>query len=275
MNYRHAFHAGNHADVLKHLALVLIVQRLAQKPAPFAVIDTHAGAGAYDLTSEEARRSPEWEAGIGKLWDWPDAPAAFAAYRAAIAAHNAGGALGVYPGSPLFAAHAMRSQDRLVLCELHPEEAQKLRGALRPVRDGPIVQVHQRDGFEAVAALTPPAERRGLVLIDPPYEAANELRASVAALKAAHARFAHGVYLWWRPLKDSAVLDAADAELPGPKLRADLWTHPPALTGPLTGSSLLVLNPPYGLAEALRETLPALAQRLSDAGGARVIPSPP
>lgn len=270
MNYRHAFHAGNHADVLKHLALVLIVQRLAQKPAPFAVVDTHAGAGAYDLTGEEARRSPEWQTGIGKLLDWADPPAPIAAYRAAITAHNNGDALTSYPGSPLFAAHFMRPQDRLVLCELHPEEAQKLRREMRALRDGPIVQIHERDGFEAVSALTPPPERRGLVLIDPPYEATDELAASVRAIKAAHARFANGVYLWWRPLKDASMLDAADAELLGPKLRADLWTHPPKLTGPLTGSSLLVLNPPYGLAEALSETLPALAKRLNESGGARV-----
>ena len=270
MNYRHAFHAGNHADVLKHLTLALILQRLAQKTTPFAVIDTHAGAGVYDLASEEARRSPDWENGLGKRWDWPNAPAPFAAYREAIAAHNTGDMLTRYPGSPLFAAHAMRAQDRLVLCELHPEEAQKLRHEMRDVRDGPAVQVHARDGFEAVTALTPPLERRGLVLIDPPYEAEGELAASVRAIKAAQARFAHGFYLWWRPLKDAATLDAADSELAGEKLRADLWVAPPQRTGALTASSVLVLNPPYGLKEALTETLPHIAQRLSTDGGARV-----
>lgn len=269
MNYRHAFHAGNHADVLKHLALALILQRLAQKPAPFAVLDTHAGAGRYDLTSQEAQRSPEWEGGVGKLWDWPQAPAPFAAFRDAIAAHNAG-ALTLYPGSPLFAAHAMRPQDRLVLCELHPEEAHKLGVTMAAVNNGPTIQIHQRDGFEAITALTPPPERRGLVLIDPPYEAENELVASVRAIKAAQARFAHGVYLWWRPLKDAATLDAADSELAGEKLRADLWTAPPQRTGPLTASSILVLNPPFGLKEALSETLPQIAQRLSESGGAQV-----
>ncbi len=274
MNYRHAFHAGNHADVLKHLTLTLILQRLAQKPAPFAVLDTHAGAGRYDLTSEEARRSPEWESGAGKLWDWPDAPAALAPYIAAIAAHNAGSALTLYPGSPLIAAHAMRPQDRLVLCELHPEEAHKLRVTMAAVNNGPTTQIHQRDGFEAITALTPPPERRGLVLIDPPYEAEGELAASVRALKAAQARFAHGVYLWWRPLKDAATLNAADSELSGEKLRADLWTSPPQRTGALTASSVLVINPPFGLKEALAGTLPQIAQRLSADGGARVSPSP-
>jgi 23S rRNA (adenine2030-N6)-methyltransferase len=267
MNYRHAFHAGNHADVLKHLALVLILERLAQKPAPFAVIDTHAGAGLYDLASDEAR--PEWQAGAGRVWDWADAPAPIARYRAALGAFNAD-ALTHYPGSPLLAAQAMRVQDRLVLCELHPEEAAKLRAAMARA-DGPNVQIHQRDGFEAVAALTPPAERRGLVLIDPPYEATGELAVAARAIKAAQSRFAHGVYLWWRPLKDAATLDAADAELSGEKLRADFWTSSPARTGPLTASSVLVINPPYGLKEALFEALPALAARLSPAAGARVL----
>lgn len=259
MNYRHAFHAGNHADVLKHLALVFILSRLTAKEAPFGVLDTHAGAGVYDLKSEEARRSPEFENGIGKLWHWPDAPPAIAAYLDAVRAFNPHGVRNCYPGSPALIVHFLRSQDRLAACELHPEEAQKLKRALGGRAN---VELHVRDAWEAMKALLPPKERRGLVLIDPPYEQPDELGQSARAIKAALARFGHGIYLWWRPLKDASALDAADAEIGKPGLRVDFSIAAPALTGPLTGSSLFIVNPPFGLQEALADALPALLERL-------------
>ncbi len=259
MNYRHAFHAGNHADVLKHLVLVQCLEALKRKDTPFAMLDTHAGRGLYDLSSSEAERSPEWRDGVDKLRAWAEAPAPVRAYLDAIGDGPA------YPGSPLLALRAVRPQDRLMLCELHPEEFALLRQACAT---GSNVQCHQRDGYEALIALTPFAERRGLVLIDPPYEATDETVRALAALKGALKRFRQGVYLWWRPLKNEALLDRADAELAGgaaapSMLRADLWIDRPQAEGKLNGSSMLVINPPFGLAEALRGALPALADRLS------------
>lgn len=263
MNYRHAFHAGNHADVLKHLVLTLCLDALKRKPAPFAVLDTHAGRGAYDLQSEEAARSPEWQDGIALLWDWADAPAPVARYLDAIRAFNCGGALRTYPGSPALIATALREHDVLDACELHPADASTLRKTLRT----PNVRVHERDGWEALGALLPPAQGRGLVLIDPPYEALGELERGAKALGAPLKRFAHGVYLWWRPLKSQSALDAADAEVKAQGareiLRADLWVDTPQPQGRLTGSSMLLINPPFGLRETLQQTLPALAGRLA------------
>ena len=260
MNYRHAFHAGNHADILKHMALVYALAHLRRKEAAFAVLDTHAGVGLYDLESEQAARSPEWRDGIAKLWDWADAPAPVSAYRDAVAAFNRDGQLRTYPGSPALIAHALRAQDRLAACELHPEDAAALRVHFARQDN---VQTHARDGYEAMAALSPFAERRGLVLIDPPYEETDEMARAVAALKAALKRFGHATYMWWRPLKDATALARADAELAAPFLRADLWIDDPARNSKLVGSSLAIINPPFGLDEALNEALPALAERLS------------
>lgn len=264
MNYRHAFHAGNHADVLKHAILLFCLDALRRKPAPFAVLDTHAGRGLYDLLSDEALRSPEWQGGIGQLWDWADAPPLVARLHDAVRAFNADGALRTYPGSPALAAGALRDEDVLMACELHAEEHAALRRTLPRIAN---VQVHARDGWEALGALLPPAQRRGLVLVDPPYEAPNEAARAAHAIGAALKRFAHGVYLWWRPLKSEAELNAADAELRAQGvrdlLRVDFWVDTPAPQGKLKGSSVLLINPPFGLEEALREALPALAGRLA------------
>jgi 23S rRNA (adenine2030-N6)-methyltransferase len=263
MNYRHAFHAGNHADVLKHLVLIVCLDALKRKPAPFAVLDTHAGRGAYDLLSDEALRSPEWQDGIARLWEWSDAPAPVARYLDAIRAFNGDGTLRTYPGSPALVAAALRESDVLDACELHPEDARTLRKTLRT----PNVRIHERDGWEALNALLPPAQPRGLVLIDPPYEEAGELERGAKALSAPLKRFAHGVYLWWRPMKSESALNAADAEVLArgarDTLRVDLWIDTPKPQGRLTGSSLLLINPPFGLREALQEVLPALASRLA------------
>lgn len=254
---------GNHADALKHLALVLCLDALKRKPAPFAVMDTHAGRGIYDLLSDEALRSPEWRDGIGNIWNWPDPPAPVARYLEAIRGFNSDGALRTYPGSPAIATAALRDEDALIACELHPEEHAALRRSLP--RTG-RVQVHQRDGYEALNALLPPPQRRGLVLIDPPFEATDELARLNAALGPALKRFGHGVYILWRPLKNESALRAADAELRAQgvreTLRADLWVDTPQPEGRLNGSSILVINPPFGLEAALREALPFLADAM-------------
>ncbi len=265
MNYRHAFHAGNHADVLKHLALVLILERLRAKDTPFAVLDTHAGAGLYDLTSAAAQRSPEWRGGIGALWEWAEAPAEMAPFMTAVRACNGDGALRSYPGSPALIAAALRAQDRYMGCELHPEDARALKQRFAAQEN---VHVHARDGWEAIKALTPFPERRGLVLIDPPYEAEDDMARSAAAIKMLAQRFAHAVVLWWRPLKDSALLDAADDEIGAAALRADFAVATVQKSGKLTASSLYVRNAPFGLEEILRAVLPALVQRLRVGDGA-------
>lgn len=264
MNYRHAFHAGNHADVLKHVALVYCLAHLKRKETPFAVLDTHAGIGLYDLFSSEAMRSPEWRQGVGRLENWPEAPPAVHAYLDAIAAFNPDGATRFYPGSPAFIANALREDDVLLACELHPEDAATLRAHFGEQSN---VHVHARDGWEALNALLPPPRSRGLVLIDPPYEEPDELERAARALGAALKRFGHGVFLWWRPLKSESALDRVDAEVKAQgarnMLRADLWVDTPNPQGKFSGSSILVINPPYGLEVALREALPAIAAKLA------------
>jgi len=264
VNYRHAFHAGNHADVLKHAVLLYCLDALKRKETGFAVLDTHAGRGLYDFAGSEAERSPEWRDGIQRLWDWPEPPALVARYLEAVRGFNADGALRTYPGSPALVTTNLRDQDVLMACELHPEDAGSLRRALPRQAN---VQVHERDGWEALGALLPPSQKRGLVLIDPPYEATDEMDVSVEALRATTKRFAHGVYLWWRPLKSGAVLDDADREVRGfvdrDTLRADLWVATPQREGKLVGSSVFLINPPYGLSDALKEALPFLSEALT------------
>jgi 23S rRNA (adenine2030-N6)-methyltransferase len=264
VNYRHAFHAGNHADVLKHAVLLFCLDALKRKEAPFAVLDTHAGRGTYDLLSDEALRSPEWRDGVARLMDWREPPPLIAAYLEAVRAFNLGDELRTYPGSPALIARTLRADDVLIACELHPEEHAALRRTLPRASN---VQVHARDGWEALSALLPPPQRRGLVLIDPAYESPDELARAAQAFGPALKRFGHGVYLWWRPLKNESALAAADAEAraQGAKatLRADLWTNTPRPDGKLVGSSLLLVNPPFGLREALEQTLPFLADALT------------
>lgn len=235
----------------------------ATETREFAVLDTHAGRGLYDLLSDEALRSPEWQGGIARLWQWQAAPPLVARLLDAVRAFNADGVLRTYPGSPALIVPALRQGDVLSACELHPEEHAALRRTLPRQAN---VQIHARDGWEALGALMPPSQRRGLVLIDPPYEQPGELAKAGCAIGAALKRFAHGIYLWWRPLKSGAELNAADAEVhaggAASLLRADLWIDAPTPQGKLAGSSLLLINPPFGLEQALREALPALAQRL-------------
>jgi 23S rRNA (adenine2030-N6)-methyltransferase len=264
VNYRHAFHVGNHGDVLKHAVLLYCLDALKRKPIPFAVLDTHAGRGLYTLAGDAAERSPEWRDGAGRIWDWPSPPPLVARYLEALRGFNADGVLRTYPGSPALVTTNLRDDDVLMACELHAEEAAALKRALPRKAN---VQVHKRDGWEALGALLPPPQKRGLVLIDPPYEAPGELERAARAFGPALRRFGHGIYLWWRPMKDERALDAADneARAQGARqtLRADLWTAAPTREGKLAGSSVLLVNPPFGLEAALREALPFLADALT------------
>ncbi|MGH6958404.1 MAG: 23S rRNA (adenine(2030)-N(6))-methyltransferase RlmJ [Caulobacteraceae bacterium] len=261
MNYRHVFHAGNHADVFKHAVLALILEHLRAKPRPFAVLDTHAGLGAYDLTSEDALRTREFEAGAGRVFGRDLPPAR--AYLDLLAEMNPGG-LTTYPGSPELAARMLRAGDRLILCELHPDDAAALKRRYR--RDG-RVHVHHRDGYEAVRALTPPPERRGLVLIDPPFEAPDEAERLASALTDGLRRWPAGVFAAWYPIKDSRIgdlLSSAAKRGAFPRaLRAEFLACP--IDGArMAGGGLLITNAPWKLDEALGALGQALAPVLGD-----------
>ena len=275
MNYRHAFHVGNFADVLKHLVLAYALERLKAKPKPFRYFDTHAGIGGYDLTGDEARRSPEWREGIGRIWDDKDIPPTIAAHLAtwldAVRALNPDGELKAYPGSPLLAAALMRPEDSLRLTELHPDDAQRLRQ--RFGRDERI-KIEVRDGYEALPAYLPPPERRGLVLIDPPFEHRDELAHMAKAAMKAIERWPTGTFIFWRPLKDLENTEKFDNGLaewliddmelaPEKLLLADLWVKEIVEPGPLCGAGVVVVNPPFGLEQMLLETLPWLTEKLA------------
>jgi 23S rRNA (adenine2030-N6)-methyltransferase len=270
MNYRHAYHAGNFADVFKHAILALLVERLKAKPTPFAVIDTHAGAGLYDTAGPEAQKTGEFAAGYGRIAAGAPEPA-LAPYLAAVDAVNPDRARRFYPGSPLVALALMRPQDRLVACELHPEDARALK---RTLAGDPRAHVHARDGYAALKALLPPRERRGLVLLDPPFEQPDERRRAVRALTAAHARWPTGIYALWYPIKAAAEAGLLHAELANTGIRRQLAAElriagadDPAR---LNGCGLAIVNPPFRLDETLATTLPALQRRLAPAGGTRL-----
>jgi 23S rRNA (adenine2030-N6)-methyltransferase len=267
MNYRHAFHAGNFADVFKHAILLALLDALTAKAKPLCCLDTHAGRGSYRLDEIEARRTGEWRDGIGRLFDAPDPPAPLRRYVEAVRACNPDGRLHLYPGSPLLAAHALRGNDRLVLCELQPDEAAALRALFRG--DG-RVHVHARDGYAALNALLPPAEKRGLALVDPPFEAQErEFDAIRAALGHAHARWPNGTYAVWYPIKSRRTLVPFHRHLSagpfGEVLAAELLVRPDDSPLRLNGCGMLVANPPWKLDATLAVLLPALQRVLAQA----------
>ncbi len=273
MNYRHAFHAGNFADVLKHAVLCRILVHLRVKPAPFRVIDTHAGAGLYDLTGTEASRSGEWRHGIGRLRAAAlDAPvrALLAPYLDAVAALNPGDAFASYPGSPRLACALMRPQDRLIACELEPQAAWALADALAGDKRAKALRV---DGWTALSAYVPPKERRGLVLVDPPFEQPDEYARLADGLAGAHRKWPTGVYLLWYPIKDRRQAERLERGLHHasvPKmLRIELALAPPQADGPLRAAGLIVVNPPWALADELAQILPVLARTLAEGQPAR------
>jgi 23S rRNA (adenine2030-N6)-methyltransferase len=273
MNYRHAFHAGNFADVHKHSVLCCILSYLRLKPAAFRVIDTHAGAGRYDLLGSEATRSGEWRAGIARIWhrsEWGAAHDLIRPYLDAIAALNPDGALRAYPGSPLIAKSLLRVQDRLIACELEKGAAASLAGALRGDRRCKALTI---DGWTAAAAYVPPPERRGLVLIDPPFEEAADFVRLADGLATAHRKWPTGTYLLWYPIKDRQAPDLLARQLGKlsvPRiLRSELTLKPGQAGGSLVGSGLVVVNPPFTLAQDLGVLLPVVCRFLSDDARAR------
>ncbi|WP_421694261.1 23S rRNA (adenine(2030)-N(6))-methyltransferase RlmJ [Aestuariivirga sp.] len=265
MNYRHAYHAGNHADVLKHTVMARVLEHLKKKDKPFRVIDAHAGIGLYDLTGTEAGKTGEWEGGIAKMAEAfaPEVEALLAPYRAVIAALNPDGALKVYPGSPELALRLMRRGDRMIANELHPQDAITLE---RHYLHDPRVDVTSMDAETCLKAKLPPPERRGLILIDPPYELKTEAEKTVRMLAHAVRRFAQGVCLVWYPLKAG---ETAETVLSGIKglgvpgtLKIELRVREAFSAGGLAGSGLAILNTPWTLDAELRLLLPALATRL-------------
>lgn len=261
MNYRHAFHAGNHADCLKHALLLALVESFKRKPTPFRVLDTHAGRGLYDLASDEAQRTGEWLRGAGRLQSVTEGPLA-----PFVAALRAAGFPRAYPGSPALVRAALRPGDMLVCSELHPEEHAELRALF--ARDSQVA-VHRRDGYEAIRAFTPFPEKRGLVLIDPPFEQPGEFDTLAAAIAAAHKKFRNGILAAWYPIKHRAPVRAfhqalKDAAIPD-IVAAELFLREPTDPQRLNGSGLLVVNPPWGFEDAARAILAALLDRLGDA----------
>jgi 23S rRNA (adenine2030-N6)-methyltransferase len=269
MNYRHAFHAGNFADVMKHALLVRILAYLQRKETPLRVIDTHAGIGLYDLTADEAERTGEWVEGVGRL-DRPFSPEVeeiLAPYRKVIADVRARHGETIYPGSPGIVRELLRRQDRGVFVELHPADVEVLNEAFNMVSN---LKVMHLDGWTALNALIPPKEKRGLVLIDPPYEKTGELERLGTELLAALKKWPTGVYAGWYPIKDVGAVDAVVARLneqsPRPGLRLELYVDDPRDRSRLNGSGLFVLNPPWSLKDEAETLLPALAERLSRSG---------
>ena len=268
MNYRHAFHAGNHADVFKHATLLRLAALLARKETPFAYRDSHSGVGRYDLAGDQASRTDEWREGIGRLWALESAPAAFVGYREAVAALNPDGALRYYPGSPELMRQALRTQDRLLLNELHPEDGRLLKENMARDRR---VAVHQKDGWLLPRALLPVPERRALLLIDPPFEKADELERCVKAVAEAIGRMRQTVIMLWYPIKDRRQLRRFHAGLQAsgaPKLlNVELLIRAADDPTRLNGSGLAIVNPPWGLEEELRDLLPWLAEHLAQGEG--------
>ncbi len=272
MNYRHAYHAGNHADVLKHVLLLALLDALKRKDAPFFVLDTHAGRGQYDLDAIEAGKTGEAQNGIEQLLSWArnarPLPVAIARYRDALMAGGDDAGRKLYPGSPLLVARALRANDRLAACELQPDEASALKALLG---HDDRVGVHARDGYGAMKALLPPKEKRGLVLIDPPYEAQGaEFDAVLAALRDAFVRWPTGSYAVWYPIKQRRTLLPflrKAVSLPAKQvLVAELLVRPDDSPLRMNGSGLVILNPPWKLEAEIAAALPALTKALGETG---------
>jgi 23S rRNA (adenine2030-N6)-methyltransferase len=278
MNYRHAFHAGGFADVIKHIVLVRILTYLHEKETPFRVIDSHAGAGLYDLTGDEATRSGEWATGIARIMQARFSEATVplvAPYLDIVRSFNKPRELKVYPGSPLIARALMRPQDRMVACEVEPNARKHLISALRRDTQARVVDL---DGWVGLPAFVPPNERRGVVLIDPPFEKKDEFERMAQGFDEAFAKWATGIYVLWYPVKSRRATDAlaqhvaatvAAAATPGKCLRLEFSVAPQTAEGGLTSTGLLIVNPPWKLAAELKAILPELEKPLGLGGAGR------
>jgi 23S rRNA (adenine2030-N6)-methyltransferase len=272
MNYRHVFHAGNFADVFKHVLLTRLLVYLTRKETPLRYIDTHAGVGVYDLSSPYAQKTGEWREGIGRLLDASLAPAAaelLLPYLDIVREIFPTGGSAAYPGSPRLAARLLRRNDRLMLCELHPQDARKLEAAMGRDRR---VTIETRDGYEALNAFVPPPERRGLVLIDPPFERRDEFNCMFNALVSAHRKWSTGVFALWYPLKDPSAAEWLGNSVVAAGIRRvlklELDVRPFDPEGPMSGCGLLVVNPTHGFRDEASLLLPELSRILAIGHGA-------
>lgn len=266
LSYRHGFHAGNHADVLKHLVQVLILDHMLAKPTAISYLDSHAGAGYFPFSDPFAAKNREYETGIGRLVNCAVLPMPLQRYLDVINGCTKGQPTG-YPGSPAIALQLLRSQDRAHLFELHPRDAAALQK-----RFSPRAKVYQSDGFAGIKALLPPPSRRGVLLMDPPFEVKNDYQRAVESLLDCLKRFASGVYALWYPLlarpESQAMATKLQALLPDSWLYCSLEVAAPAPQG-MFGSAMYVINPPWRLACQLEEALPALAELLGEPGAGR------
>ncbi len=278
MNYRHAFHAGGFADVIKHIVLVRLLTYLQDKPAAFRVIDSHAGAGLYDLTGDEARRGGEWLTGVARIMQARFSErtgALIAPYLDIVRAFNPQRDLQTYPGSPMIARALMRPQDRMTACEINPNARKRLIQALRRDTQARVVDL---DGWVALPAFVPPKERRGLVLIDPSYEQKDEFERLASVFAEAFAKWPTGSYMLWYPVKSRRATDglvrhvaeaAGSASVPAKCLRLEFSVAPQTADAGLTSAGLLIVNPPWTLAAELKMILPELEKPLGQGGAGR------
>lgn len=267
MNYRHSFHAGNHADVLKHAVLLRMLALMQGKETPLCYLDSHAGTALYDLRSDAADPGGKYLDGIGRLWERSDLPGLLGAYRDAVADYNSDGQLRWYPGSAQLMADRLREQDRMIVSELHPEFAAFLK---QHYEQDQRIGVHHRDGYELPKAFLPVPEKRALWLLDPPFEKEDDLQRCVSAMQEAIARMRQTIIALWYPIKDQRLLDdfyrqIADAGFPK-VLRIELHVRPTDTTLGMNGSGLMLVNPPWPLWEELAQVLPWLATELAVSG---------
>ena len=272
LSYRHAFHAGNFADVHKHIVLSLLVESLLQKDAPFCYLDSHAATGRYDLHSTEAQKNAEYRRGVLRLWRQDNIPDAIRPYLSAVQALNSPENTDVpryYPGSPRIVRHFLRPQDRMILSELHPADFQRLQQEFAADRQ---VAVHHLDGYQGLKAFLPPQERRGLVLIDPAFERRDETSLMISALQTAYKRWTRGVYALWFPITNRSALDEFYQKLKKAGIRkilsCELCVRPPLTARHLNGSLMVIINPPWHTDNKLGAIQPWLATILADNGQA-------
>lgn len=260
MNYRHIYHAGNFADVMKHLAMLIILDHLKKKDSPFCVIDAHGGIGIYDLMGEQAQKTREWEDGVGRLSGLTDTSEDLSLYTDIIAPYMG---KHLYPGSPLLAAHMLRANDRMIANELHPEDVETLKDTLYDFRNARVTHL---DAYECIRANIPPPEKRGIVLIDPPFEKTDEFETLARQMEEWKKRFANGIFIIWYPIKSHLAVDAmknAARELGLPRTWClETLRHSRTQEGTFNGSGLIVFNTPYQVPERIEAILPLLEERL-------------
>ncbi|KPD03869.1 23S rRNA (adenine(2030)-N(6))-methyltransferase RlmJ [Moellerella wisconsensis] len=268
LSYRHSFHAGNHADVLKHTVQSLIIESLKEKEKPFLYLDTHAGAGRYQLTSEHAEKTGEYLEGIARIWEQSDIPAELAPYINVIKGINDKSKLRFYPGSPFIAKQLLREQDKLVLTELHSSDYPLLRGEF--LRDKQRALVLREDGYQQLKSKLPPATRRGFALIDPPYEMKSDYEAVVRGVHEGHKRFATGTYAIWYPVVLRQQIKRMISQLQSTGIRnilqIELAVRPDSDQRGMTASGMIVINPPWKLEQQMNAVLPWLHKALVPEG---------